>query len=137
MVQIAFAGIIPNSDRRTDTLPSTRIPNDSLNIGVALIEQGKIDATTVLTQDSVIAIMRKQIAAKDKQLNAYISREETYKALVAKFRQSEVLKDKAATLSLGKINGLQSQLKHARTNTILVGIAGLVVSGFVLYLTTK
>lgn len=123
------------SDTLTDS--TTSIPNSQLRKAVILIEQGRIDARTILTQDSVIKILQVQITAKQNQLNAYLKREITYKTLIDKYKQSETIKDNAAVIGTKYQNALKSQLKRSRTNTVLVGIAGVIVSGLVLYVTTK
>ena len=116
---------------------STCIPNYQLRVAVRLIEQGRIDSAIVVKQDSIIHLQKERIAKKDAQLLGYVNNEKTYQQLIAQYKKQDQLRDQAAGIASQWITSLQKQVKRERTKTVLVGIAGLIVSGVITYLAVK
>ncbi len=116
---------------------STCIPNYQLRIAAKLIQQGRIDSAIIVKQDSIIHLQKERIAKKDAQLLGYVSNERTYQQLITQYKEKEKLRDQASGIATQWITSLQKQVKRERTKTVLVGIAGILVSGCITYLAIK
>lgn len=122
---------------QTSSDSCTCIPNSQLRIAARLIEVGKADSVLVIMQDSTIAQLHRLLAARENELSAYKNREQIYNKIVANYdTQISLMKDQGV-ISASWVKDLQKQVRRGRTKTVLVGLAGLVVSGVTLYLTTR
>ncbi len=84
-----------------------------------------------------LTVLRQRITQRETTISLLTGRIDSYKTLVANYDKQVANLNKQNDLWT-KLNGtLAKSLKWANTKTVIVGIAGIIVSGVTLYLTTR
>lgn len=113
---------------------STRISNVNLRAAVKLIEGLRIDS---LIQARDVAVLHERVTARDNIIQKLNDRILTYEALKTNYEKTVANQASQIKLSTGLNGSLIRTIKRERTKTVIVGIAGIIISGITLYLTTK
>lgn len=84
-----------------------------------------------------LSVLRTRITERETTISLLRERINSYQVLTANYDKQVANLNKQVALSSGLNTILGKQLKKANTKTVLVGIAGLIISGLTLYLTAK
>ncbi len=84
-----------------------------------------------------LSVLRTRITQRETTISLLNQRINSYVALTANYDKQIANLNKQNDLSMKLNTTLGKAIKRANTKTILVGIAGLLVSGLTLYLTAR
>lgn len=116
---------------------STHIANKDLQAAVAIIEEWRFMKLELKAKDESIAIMQKQVASRNSQIQKYKQREKTFTGLIDAYKKDSTLAAAQIRVYAGMTTSLKKDLKKQRRKTTLAIIGGIVMSGVTLYLTTR
>ncbi len=110
------------------------LPINDARAAVKIIEGLRIDS---LTMSRNLSVLRTRITQRETTISLLNQRINSYVALTANYDKQIANLNKQNDLSMKLNTTLGKAIKRANTKTILVGIAGLLVSGLTLYLTAR